>query len=265
MAHLIKYGNNILNYGNNLLWQEPYNEKSLLFDGVDENLTCSGKYDNGTSGTISIWFRASAVTDLKRLFSVGGDSSASRFALQIDTLAGNKVLAINYTDTSGGNVCVARGSTTLIVNTWYNAIWSGSGSTYVLTLNGVNETLSIGSGSNHGKWIGALEPSITLANPFTTIACGRSSASYNQFFNGYVDEVSTWNSVLTSGQKTELYNIGKPKDLTLHSAYGNLINHWRMGEGSSYVGSTLTIPDIKGTSTFTGVNMESGDVTTVIP
>ncbi len=65
---------------------------------------------------------------------------------------------------------------------------------------------------------------------------------------GCVSNFSMWNIVLSSAQRTELYNNGSPANLVSHSAYANCTNWWRMDQ-------TDTLPTLSDTKNGTGSNM----------
>ncbi len=50
---------------------------------------------------------------------------------------------------------------------------------------------------------------------------------------GCYSNYSLWNKVLDTGERTELYNSGRPADLSAHSAVANLTNWWRMDQTDS--------------------------------
>ena len=52
-------------------------------------------------------------------------------------------------------------------------------------------------------------------------------------YNGNIDEVAVWDSELSAGEVTAIYNGGKPKDLSGLSP----VSWWRMGEEATYDGS----------------------------
>ena len=60
-------------------------------------------------------------------------------------------------------------------------------------------------------------------------------------FEGNIDEVAVWDSELSAGAVTAIYNGGKPKDLSGNSP----VSWWRMGEEATYDGTSnqFTIPD----------------------
>jgi hypothetical protein len=83
-------------------------------------------------------------------------------------------------------------------------------------------------------------------------------------FNGQLDEVATWNAVLSNGSASvgataggdiaAIYNSGVPNDLALAGSYdtdrtSNLTNWWRMEEGSG-----TSVANTVGSGTALGLN-----------
>jgi hypothetical protein len=60
------------------------------------------------------------------------------------------------------------------------------------------------------------------------------------WMNGYIDEVSVWDTALSSTAVSDLYNSGTPTDLTGSS---NLVAWWRMGDYSGDTDSSSGNPN----------------------
>ena len=56
---------------------------------------------------------------------------------------------------------------------------------------------------------------------------------YRDGVDGYMDEVSFWNSALHPDSITSLYNNGCPADLETHADVANLVSWWQMGDNVS--------------------------------
>ena len=81
------------------------------------------------------------------------------------------------------------------------------------------------------------------------------------FSAGYRDEFSFFNIALSPAQRAELYNGGKPNDLSQHSAAANLTFWDRQGDTGTYL---IAVNEQGGTG-GTVENMESEDITTETP
>jgi len=78
---------------------------------------------------------------------------------------------------------------------------------------------------------------------------------------GTLDEISMWDKELTTGQITDLYNLGSPIDLNTFSG-GVPFYWWRMGDDDTY--PTLTDNGTEGVN-MTMTNMTSGDIVNDVP
>ena len=105
-------------------------------------------------------------------------------------------------------------------------------------------------------------PPATLPNTTDDFYIGRGT---NGYFDGKIDEFSIFNYGLTSAQVLEIYNNGRPKDLTTFSGTAP-ISWWRLGENAYFntgttPGPEFTVPNsISGAPNGTG----SGTITTMI-
>ena len=76
----------------------------------------------------------------------------------------------------------------------------------------------------------------------TSTAYLASASNGAPFKSGYFDELSMFDSVLTSAQILEIYNNGRPKDLGNFSGTAP-INWWRLGENAYFQDTTLVLPN----------------------
>jgi hypothetical protein len=79
---------------------------------------------------------------------------------------------------------------------------------------------------------------VLTTNPSSSVTMhvgANAAASPSNFFLGNVDELSIWNRVLTAGEVTTIYNLGKPNDLAAQSFYASAaIYWWRMGDNDTF-------------------------------
>ena len=74
-------------------------------------------------------------------------------------------------------------------------------------------------------------------------------------------EPSMWNKELSASEVTEIYNAGKPADISKHSASADLISWWRMGDGDTFPTITDQVASNDGTMT----NAEASDIEEDVP
>lgn len=249
--NLLKSGNNLLKIGNNLIGI-PFNQYSMLFDGVDESIntgTSSSLGQNDNDWTISAWIKTTSANH-QHIYCEGKDLADNNLiSIRTDV---NKASLFVRNNAGGGSGTVIISSTSNINDdAWHNIIGTKIGDLYSLYLDGVleiSETKTLGNIPILHTGIGALYRS-TISN----------------FFTGNIDEVSTWNKGLSLAEVEELYNSGTPTKLSKHSANSNLLNWWRMGDRSTFDGTNFTLIDQNSNVDGTSVNMEFSDKTISIP
>ncbi len=238
---------------------------ALDFDGSNDYVD----FGNGSTFTpnssganrgfsISYWAKTSSnrFVTMNKL-----DTNENEWQAKIDTsgtvvfeVYGNKSLGINQTlttDTSAGSfINVSDGN-------WHNIIMtfdltSGS-SSLLIYIDGV-----LFSDANGGATYASAGTWSAVTNgtaPFRLAAASRG-------FNGVMDEVSMFDAVLTVTNVNDIYNSGKPGDLT---GFGFLIGWWRNGDPTG-TGAFPTIVDQSTNSNDgTMTNMASGDIVTDVP
>ena len=190
------------------------NNYSLQFDGTDDsaNTTLGSQIFNGDFG-LSFWIkptRAGSNTILVHLGSSSSYSDGFRLYQQSSGFTLWNGLG-GYNNVFGGTI----GSVTL--NAWQNIIVTRSGSSMTFYINGS----SVGTGTNSSAY----------TNTALTIA-------YNQYtrYQGLIDEVSLFNSALSSSDATAIYNSGVPGDLSSLSPAA----WWKMGDSDGGSGSTIS-------------------------
>ena len=211
------------------------NTYSVLNDGVADYVGgCDEQIGTGDV-TISLWFKASAVTATKCVWWGGAVTSSNTNAITAYFSSTGNLLT---QQPGGGN----EGVSGLSADTWYH---------YCLTRNGSAATGKI-------YVTAASAGSLATAADITGIGANLSASGrhiqfgrYRNghfFLNGYTDEVSIWSEEKDVAGVAGLYNSGVPGDLTDSS---NLLSWWRMGDGDS--GTTVT--DVQGTA---NLSLENG-------
>jgi len=95
-----------------------------------------------------------------------------------------------------------------------------------------------------------------------TLSLGFDNGSGN-YGDGVLDEVTVWDgTALSASEILEIYNSGCPAHLRDHSQWAALSHWWAMGD--NFVGPG-TIPDMRGSSDATMVNMDATNITTNVP
>ena len=209
----------MLGLGNNLarggVLSGLTNTYSLDFDGTNDYVDCgtglgTALGDGYNSGlTVSLWFKADTTTPDDGLFNFGDFASNGEIFIRINSdeilfKTANSVLSrCDFTDTASFHhlVCVFDGANDKQYIYLDTVEQDSDDQTDTLDLDGLKVI------------IGAY-----------------SSASFT--FNGIIDEVSIWNTALSAGSISNIYNNGVPTDLLGDSNSANLQGWWRFEEGS---------------------------------
>tara|TARA_R110002110_G_scaffold64529_1_gene178274 strand:- start:1450 stop:4344 length:2895 start_codon:yes stop_codon:yes gene_type:complete len=202
-------------------WSD-YSLFSTEFDGVDDYVEASTLADVGISGTafsVSFWIKHAGSLPNYATF-LGGTSSgswANGFGVMFLTTTTPDQLRfwVNGWNTAGTYATIPM--TTTEANSWVHVVCVYDGTNTKIYKNG-------GVGTD-----GTLAAAITTTTSPFMIGRAETSTAYGDF-NGNIDEVATWNTALTSGNVTTIFNGGVPADLTDLSPTA----WWRMGDESGW-------------------------------
>ena len=241
------------------------NQYSFLFDGVNERININAvgtALAATTTGTWSAWVKPVDATPANYVvfISFGNGDSTVLLQLSIDITTG---LFSGFGLNGGVTKWQVRcSSAPFSDNIWTHIALVQDGVSPVLYVNGIAPAQTFPTSIDKTIWFNNL----VLNNG--RIGCRFYSVAEADGalpLNGNIDEVGFFNRNLSAAQITELYNNGKPKDLKKHSASGNLVSYFRMGDGDTFDGTNWTLFDKKGTNNGTSVNMEQGDRVAAVP
>ena len=170
-----------------------YNEK-MVFDKIDDRLSTS---NIGTSAisTYSLWFNLNSVSGTQDLF-----THANIYFRAID----NDLYV--YSDFSNHT----RYDNILTIGDSMHLVWVANSGTHTLYKNGV-----------------ALTPNATTSSAIVVANNVINISSIGNTVSGIIDELSYFNTALSSTEVQELFNDGVALDATTHSKSANLIGYWR--------------------------------------
>jgi hypothetical protein len=127
----------------------------------------------------------------------------------------------------------------------YNGSALGTIGNWKCYIDGNSKTIGTGGG-----WFNSGTPINTIGN------------YRNYHYDGKIDELAVFSSLLSASAVTSIYNSGTPTDLTSLSPAG----WWRMGDDATWDGTDWTIPDASANSNAgTTVNMAEGSRVTAVP
>ena len=195
----------------------PYSStRSFSFDGVDSYFDAGyGISQSFSELSISTWINAASTasgaydTIIRR-----GTWSAGAFELRNNASYAGLKFAI-YPGTAN----VTTTGVTLNDGNWHHILVTYDGTNVKIYVDG-----SLNNSSTNGT--GATGTSTQI----TTI--GASEQGTSRYYEGKIDEVSIWDSALSSSAITEIYNSGAPNDLEslTNASSTNLVAWYKMGE-----------------------------------
>lgn len=190
-------------------WNADYvsggNNLSTLLDGTDDYIDCGN--DSGlnltTAFTLSAWVKQTTANSNTILFRRTG---ANGYQMRLNSGTFNY-----YGGIADRNFTTGLTSTT----DWYHLVVTHTGSSV--------------TGYVDGQSVASFSESIVGVATADFLIGKHGTVPSGNWFNGYIDEVSVWNTALSGTAVNDLYNAGRPTDLTGSSG---LVAWWRMGDFS---------------------------------
>ena len=234
----------------NLQFDSPYSNYSLSFDGAGDYISASASNLPTSDYTFSAWVKISSFGNYGILgygdYSSVRGSNAFRFS---STELKNYWYGDDFNHTVKNN---QDPDIYGILNNWTHVVvtYDSSIGTYgqrVMYLN--------------GNQIATNNPTGAAAFNLQNFTIGRTRhPSSPEDFNGKIDETSIFNYALSPAQVLEIYNNGKPNDLSALSGTAP-ISWWRLGENAYFDNNSFVVPNsIPGAPNGTG----AGTTTTMI-
>ena len=218
----------------------PFSRYALDFDGTNDHIDLGDDIailKPTGAFSISLWVKSDSISTYQGLFTATPASTAGGYWLVFN--GSNARFGIH--DGAGIEWVL---SATLSSDTWYHivGVWDGS-STSNIYVNTVAST-SPNTGVASINYSGTIQH---LIGDYAGLE-----------LNGQMSQVSFFNSALTVGEITTLYNEGKPSDLSSFSPAP--IAWWQLGENSYYDGSDWIVLDEIGTINGTSSGMSEDDL-----
>ena len=215
------------------------NNYSLAFDGSNDYVNLGDNFIDGLSAfTVQIWFKCNSFTANRRL--MGAEKSGLE---QHFRLSGSNVINC-LVDIGGTEESVT--STVDISSGWHLATFTYDGSNLKIYNDSIFDTSTSASGA-----VDTVDADLYVG------ARNEGGSSPSQFFDGNIDEIAIWNTALSAGDISALYQAKGTSDLNDDGNSANLQGWWRMGDGD-------TFPTITDNSTNsndgTMTNMASDDI-----
>jgi hypothetical protein len=194
----------------------PFSTISGAFDGTDDYLDCGtvSALNSSSAYSGSLWVNYNSVNRIP----LGAGAASNRWYLH---LVNSTTIQYHMGPSTGvpypGPGYPTWTVSTLSSSTWYHIAFVHDGTDVTLYLNGSSQGTKTGAETSNNAFKG------------TQLVIGRYTSvpgTYN--FNGYIDEVSLFDSALSASDVTAIYNSGVPADLSSLSPVG----WWRMGDGT---------------------------------
>jgi hypothetical protein len=212
--------------------------------------------DQEYSFAVSLWVKFDLVSRQQSLFFIPSSLTNSGNPQFQITMESNQIRA-RY---RSGQYIVRSNIDLLTWNTWTHILVTRdqtrpSGSRAKIFINGVDETLTDGTGS----WNPAFSDSVGA------ITMGRNAIANNQQFAGNMTEVSVYKQDMASFV-SEIYNGGVPNDLNSLPTAPQPTTWFRMGENAEWNGTLWNLQDvINAVSLDSSLMVEANRVTSVPP
>ena len=192
----------------------PFNTRSLLFDGIDDYVDCGNDSSLNLSSNVSVslWFKGSNVSDFQYLF------SKLYYRLLIKPVLGGTQLIweVYYTASQLTKVTLF---TNFADGNWHHVV-----ATYESGVS-LGQKLYV-----DGQLLGEINSQSQIYTSSIPFLIGAKQTTSIQGFEGLIDEVGLFNTILSASDVTAIYGSGVPTSL---SSYSSLVSWWRCGDGDT--------------------------------
>lgn len=226
-----------------LQFDSPYSNYSLSFDGSGDYITVpndsSLDFGTNTDFTLSMWIKRSSTIGTLQMLMINGDTNGA-FWWRFET---NNTIRF-FLDYGPSIFDDVQTTATITDSNWHHLVAVADRDTQLSMY--IDGQLSA---SNPVSLSGSISTTLDLI-------IGSTSGT----FNGKIDETSIFNYALSSAQILEIYNNGKPKDLSTFSGTAP-VSWWRLGENAYFDNNSFIVPNsISGAPNGTG----AGSVTSML-
>ena len=165
------------------------NGGSIVYDGVDDTVSCNLVTSDANNVTMEAWFKATTLPGDRGLM-LNGNGGSSGYGLQFGACGtAGTTLYVFF----GGLNCNVVSYGTLVTNTWYQAVYTRTtspGISNILYINGISRSTNTSSNPNA---------------PAGSTLIGHSA------FNGNISIARIYNRALTATEVLQNYNATKSR------------------------------------------------------
>jgi len=230
------------------------NTYSLDFDGVDDyiSMTQTAAY---TVTSLSMWVKTTKVFGVNVRDSLASNDSFNQgrdFVIADTPTSSNDAYIAMFAGAIIYGKISASGGIPINDGNWHHLVWTydstaGTSAAINMYVDGANQ---YSEAANTSFWAREIKYQYFSFPKLAGVS----------YFEGNMDEVSIWDSVLSGADVITLYNSGVPTDLS--SALASTPDGWwRNGDGATYP----TIPDEIASNDGTMTNMIAGDIEADVP
>ena len=166
---------------------------AAVFNGSSSYVRLPNDLINSNDFTVSLWVNPSSLGSYKSLFGAYGSTPGVNYGWVI-YLNNGVVKFLSYSTNGDMNF---DSTTTLSVGSWYNVVVTYNSNNCIIYINGANSNSAVPPGNRVYK---SNHPYVLGANDDT--------GSIVSIFDGKIDQVRIFNSALSAGNVTSLYNEG---------------------------------------------------------
>lgn len=164
------------------------------FDGTNDQAIAATPTNSYTAYSISAWVKADSVSGNRTIATSRIDTVGNGDGMLIIVISGVPRLLVKV----AASVGQIDATTTLSTGTWYHIVGTWDGTNYKIYVDGTLEN----TGSKSGT--------MTTATTLCLGAHRTASTSYQEYWDGLIDEVGTFDVGLTADNVEYLYNSGSP-------------------------------------------------------
>jgi len=224
-AHVVTYTVDGVQQGQTVgITAIPYQStRSFSFDGVNDYFDCGtiSSIPSATELSVSFWANTDSTSQNQVVF--GDNSSTPIFSFEY--WGSNNRMYFEY---GTGTFAYLTLTSVVTAGSWHNVVlvYNASGASNTdkvkIYVDGIDKSSLL-------TYTGTIPATLSASIGDFWIGNGQ---NYNQPFNGLLDEVSLWNTALSSSAVTEIYNSGAPNDLEslTNASSSNLVAWYKMGE-----------------------------------
>ena len=187
-------------------WISGKHGKAYNFDGTDDDVRPrNNAFNSLADGTISMWVKPNAI------------SSSASFITGSSLADGNDYVTIGFISSKvsglsrigGVNKYTFSADTTLpVVGKWQHVVWTKTGTTHAVYINGTNQTLTFSTDVDRNIFFSNVAASAGTVG--YTIGQLRRNTNAN-YFNGSIDDLRIYSRALSAAEVAALYRSGEAR------------------------------------------------------